>query len=197
MDVKINNTEIEIPTEIATWGDLLDWIETDHLKSGQCITHVYLGANEACNYRTRSVCDQELGGFTNISVVTGDFDKVVHESLVELERELVNTIAVCQDVVRLFEKRQEVEAYNRLAQLLQSMSLFFAIFSQDLGWVQPADAEIAREEFSAALERALAELVTAQESRHWVAVCDVLEFAITPILESWQKMVTRTSEYIN
>src|SRR2546429_5914342 len=50
MDVTINENEIIVPAEIATWGDLLDWIETDCLKAGQCITHVYLDGNEACNY---------------------------------------------------------------------------------------------------------------------------------------------------
>ena len=42
MDVKINDSQINVTVEISTWGDLLDWIETDYLKAGQCITHVYL-----------------------------------------------------------------------------------------------------------------------------------------------------------
>ena len=56
MDVKINDSQITVPVEMSTWGDLLDWIETDYLKAGQCITHVYLGGNESLNYRDSLVC---------------------------------------------------------------------------------------------------------------------------------------------
>ena len=58
MDVIINENQIDIPVEISTWGDLLDWVETEHLQAGQCITHVYLGGNEALNYRDTLVCGQ-------------------------------------------------------------------------------------------------------------------------------------------
>jgi hypothetical protein len=197
MDVTINNNEINVPTEILTWGDLLDWIETDYLKAGQCITHVYLGGSETYNYRDRLVCDQDLHDIGNVAVISGDFDKVVHESLTELDRELANSLSACQDIVRLFENRSEEDAYNRLAQLLESIRIFFTIFSEDLGWVEPMDPEISCKEFSTVLERALTQLINAQEKRYWVSVCDVLEYEITPILESWQKMAARTLEHIN
>jgi hypothetical protein len=49
MDVTVNKTAIDIPTGVTTWGDLLDWLETRHLKAGQCITHVFMGDSEAVN----------------------------------------------------------------------------------------------------------------------------------------------------
>ena len=49
----------------------------------------------------------------------------------------------------------------------------------------------------AVLERALTQLITAQENRYWVSICDVLEYEIVPILESWQRLVERTREQIN
>jgi hypothetical protein len=33
--------------------------------------------------------------------------------------------------------------------------------------------------------------------RYWVSICDVLEYEVTPILQSWQKMVARTRDHIN
>jgi len=63
--------------------------------------------------------------------------------------------------------------------------------------MQPADAEISRKEFSAALVRALSQLMSAQEKRYWGSICDVVEYEITPILESWQKMVAGTREHIS
>ena len=197
MDVTINETEIQIPSYIATWGDLLDWIETDFLKAGQCITHVYIGGNEACNYRDRKVCGQELNSVGNIAIHSGDFDKVVNESLEQLDEELKAALAGCDVVVRLLENRNEQEAYDRLAQLLDSIRIFFAIFSEDLGWSEPLEAESSRREVSAILERALKQLISAQENRYWVSICEVLEYEITPILETWQKLVARTREHIN
>jgi hypothetical protein len=197
MDVTINDNAIDVPDELATWGDLLDWVETGYLKSGQCITHVYLGGNETHNYRDRLICNQDLQAIGNVSIRSGDFDKVVHETFAELDRELRAALASSPEIVRLLENRNEEDAYNRLAQLLESIRIFFTIFSEDLGWVDPPDAEISRKEFSAALERGLTQLIGAQESRNWVSVCDVLEYEITPILDSWHKIVARTREQLN
>ena len=197
MDVTINENQIPIPAEVATWGDLLDWLETGYLKAGQCITHVYLGDTEALNYRDRMICSQDIDAVGNIAVHSGDFDNVVRESLAELETELKNANASVAEIIRLLENRKEDEAYNRLVQLLDSIRIFFTVFSEDLGWSEPPDAEISRSEFSTVLERALTQLIAAQENRYWVSVCDVLEYEITPILESWQKLVERTRAHIN
>ena len=197
MDVTINDTEISVPEDLSTWGDLLDWIESDYLKAGQCITHVYLGGTETYNYRDRMLCEQELQTVGAVSVSSGDFDRVVHESLAELERELNSALGSTQDIVRQFENRKEDDAYNQLAQLLESIRIFFTIFSEDLGWVEPTDAEISRKEFSTVLERGLTQLISAQERRNWISVCDVIEYEITPMLESWQKIVARTREHLN
>lgn len=197
MDVIINENSINVPAEIATWGDLLDWLETDYLKAGQCITHVYMGGDESINYRNSLICGQEIESVGNIAVQSGDFDTVVRESLSELDQELKNALASTREIVRLLENRKEEEAYNKLAVLLDSVRIFFTVFSEDLGWSEASDAEISREEVSAALEGALTQLITAQENRYWVSICDVLEYEITPILESWQKLVERTRVHIN
>jgi len=197
MDVKVNDNAVKVPAEMETWGDLLDWIETAYLRPGQCITHVYLGGNETYNYRDAVVCERVLADVGKVAIQSGDFDKVVQESLLELDRELATALASSKDIVRLLENRNEEEAYNRLATLLESVRIFFTIFSEDLGWVEVPNAEISREEFSAVLERALTQLISAQERRYWVSVCDVLEYEITPILESWQKMAASTHAHIN
>jgi hypothetical protein len=197
MDVTINETEINVPTEITTWGDLLDWIETDYLKAGQCITHVFMAGNENCNYRDQLVCKQALNSVGSIAIRSGDFDTVVANSLAELDVELKNALNTCGEIVRLLENRDEKAAYEQLAALLDSIGLFFSIFSEDLGWAETADAEISRGEFTAVLSRALSQLIAAQENHYWVSICDVLEYEITPILECWQKLVGKTREYLN
>ena len=197
MDVKINDTPTNIPTDVATWGDLLDWLETQHLKAGQCITHVYMGGSEAVNYRDSLTCEQDIASVGKIAIVIGDFDTVVRESLEELDHELKNALASTGEIVRLLENRREEEGYNRLAQLLDSIRILFTIFSEDLGWNEGPDAKISRSEVSAALESALTQLIAAQENRYWVSICDVLEYEITPILESWQRLVESTCVHSN
>src|SRR5262245_33937481 len=105
MDVKMNGTRINVPPGIETWGEMLDWIETDYLRAGQCITHVHLGGKETFNYRDRLVRDQDLRSLGTIDIASGDFDKVVHESLAELDQELSRSLVACAEVVRLFENR--------------------------------------------------------------------------------------------
>jgi len=196
MDVKMNDSQINVPVEISTWGDLLDWIETDCLKAGQCITHVYLAGNESLNYRDTLICGKEIAEVTPISIKSGDFDSVVRESMRDLDHEVKASLESVSQIIRLFENRKEEEAYRRLAQLLDSVRIFFTIFSEDLGWVEPHNTEISRREGSEALERALTRLVDAQENHYWVSICDVLEYEIVPILESWQQLVEGTRECV-
>ena len=196
MDVKINDSQITVPVEMSTWGDLLDWIETDYLKAGQCITHVYLGGNESLNYRDSLVCGKEIEEVTPVAIKSGDFDSVVRESMEELDQEIKASLASVSQIIHLLENRKEEDAYRRLGHLLDSIRIFFTIFSEDLGWIEAPDAEISRKESSAALERALTQLVKAQENHYWVSICDVLEYEIVPILESWQKLVEETRECI-
>jgi hypothetical protein len=197
MDVTINERSLEIPTEIDTWGDLLDWLETAHLKAGQCITHVYMDGSEALNYRDPLICDQELTAVGKVAVKSGDFDSVVRESLEELDQELAGAIGLSQAVVRLLESRNEQEAYNQLAQLLDLIRVFYTVFSEDLGWDDELQSAMSRLQLSTALDHALTQLITAQENRYWVAICDVVEYEIVPIIESWQKLVERTRVQIS
>src|SRR5882672_8081251 len=99
----------------------------------------------------------------------------------ELDREVKAAVVLTGEIVRLLENRQEEEAYNRLAQLLDSIRIFYTVFSEDLGWSEAVDAEISRAEFSAVLERSLTQLIAAQENRMWVSICDVLEYEIVPM----------------
>ena len=42
-----------------------------------------------------------------------------------------------------------------------------------------------------ALERALRQVISAQESRSWLFLCDIIQYEIIPILESWKGTVAR------
>jgi hypothetical protein len=197
MDVIINENEIKVPVEISTWGDLLDWVETGYLKAGQCITHVYLNGNEALNYRESGMCGEDIRNVAPVAIKSGDFDRVLRDSMGELDAELASSLELSSEIIRLLENRKEEEAYNRLGYLLDSIRIFFTIFSEDLGWAEVPNAQISRSEISATLEKALTQLVAAQEKHYWVQICDVLEYEIVPILESWQQLVSRTREQID
>jgi hypothetical protein len=125
-----------------------------------------------------------------------DFGHAVIESLAELDCKLHNAVSESEEVTRLLEDRKVEEANNRLGQLLECVRIFSTYLTKDPGRADPPDAEISRSELSAALERALSRLNSAHEKRCWVSVCDVLEYEITPILDSWRKMVAASREHI-
>jgi hypothetical protein len=120
---------------------------------------------------------------------------VVRESLEELEQGLKNANLSISKIIRLLENREEAAAYNELAELLDAVRIFFTVFSEDLGW--GGSVEISKPNFSTALESALEQLIAAQENHHWVSVCDVLEYEITPILGSWSQLVEKTRAHVN
>lgn len=191
MDVTINRTRVAVPSEIETWGDLLEWIETNYLKAGQCITHVYFRGNETFDYRNSAISARDLASIGKIAVECGDFDTVVRESLEELEEELQSALDSSNEIIRLVEEGQEDEATPQLAQLLAALRICFGVLTEDAGWSEIPDAYSSREEFSDALEHAMVQLMSAHESEMWGSICDVLEYEVTPILESWQQVIER------
>ena len=195
MDVMINESEIKVPVGISTLGDLLDWVETDYLTIGECITHVYLNGNEALNYRDEGMSKEKVANVTPIAIESGDFDRFLNDSMGELEQELTASIDLSGEIIRLLENRKEEEANNRLGHLLDSIRIFFTIFSEDLGWSDSPNAHISRKEIPGALESALTQLAFTQEKHYRVLICDVLEYEIVPILESWQELVKSTREH--
>jgi hypothetical protein len=189
MDVTINKTKMNPPPQVATWGDLLDWVETKQLKPGQCITRVMFQGQEEIQYRQPSVCSQGIQDVGSVYIESGEFDTVVKETFYELQTEIALALENTHDIIKLFEDRSEERAHTQLAHLLDSIRIFFSVFSEDLGWVQAPDN-------SSNLESAIRQLIAAQENRFWVSICDVLEYEIVPILESWRDTVERTRAQI-
>ena len=183
MELIVNDTRMTPPSELVTWGDVLDWVETQHLKAGQCITRVEFEGHEEIHYRKPVVCGQDLHGIGAIHIESGEFDTVVRESFAELETELRSALVTTSEIIQRFEDRDEETAYNYLAQLLDSVRIFYSLFSEDLGWADSTEAERIQE--TAILENAIKQLIAAQENRFWVSICDVLEYELTPVLESW------------
>ena len=110
--------------------------------------------------------------------------------------ELKASIKSAAEIIRLLENRKEEEAYNRLAQLLDSIRWIRSEFSSRSFLrtsAEPANAEMSREEIAAVFERALTQLVHAQELHYWVSICEVIEYEIVPILELWPKGPVSTS----
>jgi len=190
MELIVNDTRMNRPSELVTWGDVLDWVETQHLKSGQCITRVAFEGQEEIHYRKANVCGQDLQVIGAIQIESGEFDTVVRESFAELETELRSALDTTRGIIKLFEDRDEETAYNQLAHLLDSVRIFYSLFSEDLGWADSSEAE--RIQQTATLENAIKELITAQENHFWVSVCDVLEYELTPVLEAWLATVEKT-----
>jgi len=190
MDVRIDETRIIPPSDVTTWGDLLDWVETQQLKPGKCITRVMFSGEEEIQYRLPALCDREIKDVGQVQIEVGEFDTVVRETLAELQTELGNALQNARDIIKLFEDRNEERAHTQLGHLLDSIRIFYTVFSEDLGWVNAPDNSVN-------LESAIRQLISAQENRFWVSICDVLEYEIVPILESWRTTVETTRAHLN
>jgi hypothetical protein len=192
MDVMINENAVPVPQTVSTWGDLLDWLETDYLKAGQCITRFAVDGEEAVDYRHPNHFKETLNGFGRIDVESAKFDNVIGQALDEFENELDSALETNSSVIRLLEARDEQQGYTELAKLLSAIQVFFAFSCEELDWIDPHGVEIPRKQIPIMLERALSQVVSAQESRSWLLLCDILQYEVTPILESWKAIVHAT-----
>ena len=53
-------------------------------------------------------------------------------------------------------------------------------------------ALIPRAQIPVMLERSLGQVISAQESNSWLLLCDILQYEVTPILESWKAIAQAT-----
>ncbi len=111
--------------------------------------------------------------------------------LEELDKQLAEVIASIPEIIKDFENRQDEKAYKKLAEFLETVGIFAQIFSEDLGWKYGDTLETTKE-LNDNFERAISQLTSAQENKFWVAICDVIEYEILPILENWQKIARAT-----
>ena len=105
MDVRIDETTINPPSEVITWGDLLDWVETKQLKPGKCITRVMFHGEEEIQYRQPWLCERQIQDVGEVQIEVGEFDTVVRETLAELQTELAAALGSTRDIIRQLEGR--------------------------------------------------------------------------------------------
>lgn len=196
MNIRIDQDAVRLPSGLATWGDVLDWLETNYLAQGRCITKVSFGNREAADYREDAVCNRSLEALDEIDIESGDFDTVVQESLAELSSEIDRLLDVGRSVVGLFEQRENEQAHAELSRYLNALGTLFGVLTADLGWVHDESGDI-RPALTRMLEDALGQLVSAQENGFWISVCDVIEYEIPPVLDGWKALVERTRKHVH
>src|SRR5947208_1459452 len=98
MDVMINETKMNLPPDVATWGDLLDWVEMNQLKPGQCITRVMFQGKEEIQYRNSLLCDRGIEEVGPVQIESGEFDTVVKETFTELQKEIGLALENIRDI---------------------------------------------------------------------------------------------------
>ena len=190
MKLMVDGDGIDVPRELVTWGDLHGWIETQHLKTGQCITQVEFGGQEEFHYRGHTVCEKDLQDIATVDITSGEFDAVVEESLAELETAVRETLETMSRVISLFADGKDEEAYLQLSQMLESIQTLYIIFSEDLGWVDLTEAD--HIQLTARAENIIHQLGTDQENRHVYSIFKILEHELTPVLEQWLATVKKT-----
>jgi len=118
--------------------------------------------------------------------------EVMMNDLEVRDRELDGALETNAAVIRLFKARNDQQGSDELWKLLDAIWLLYAMTSEDVAGPDPYGIEIPRKQIPAMLERALGQIISAQESQSWLVLCDILEYEITPILESWKVIVTAT-----
>jgi hypothetical protein len=196
MNIRIDHDAVPLPSGLATWGEVLDWLETDYLAQGRCITKVSFGNTEADDYREDAVCNRDLEALDEIDIESGDFDTVVQESLAQLSEEIDRLGEVGRSVVGLFEERKNDEAHAELSRYLNALGMLFGVLATDLGWVHEESGD-ARPALTRTLEDALGQLIAAQENGFWISVCDVIEYEVPPVLDGWKALIDRTRKHVH
>ena len=120
---------------------------------------------------------------------------------------LSNSLQSVPSFIKLIEEASES---LRLGEESESMNKFqnvigeFSAFTTFLSLAKP-HLEISEEvyknaglaEFETSLLEFINEILSAQENNDWILIADMLEYEITPLLETWEEIVAKLAENLN
>ena len=191
--IHVNGVQQSEPAAGATWGSVIDALDTQLAAGDQIVTAVRFDGLDEPAFRDPEVMARPLAGMV-IEVETGTAGDLIGRCVGEVTTSLVSLRA---DVARTGEefRRFDVAVANAsLADLAAKLTPLMSIV-QAIGLALRVNLEEvpSRTDSAAALVNELSgfleTIIAAQQSEDWIGVADSVEYDLLPALTRWERML--------
>ena len=192
MTVSVNGANAPIENGLQTWGDLVDSLDARLARSQHVVTMVRLDGVEEPAFRDPDLCTCRLAGFGRIDIETGEPQVLARRSLGEAAAALAELGSATRSAASRFRLGDIAAAERGLEQVSQSLLMVLRI-------VAAASLALRRElespdrhglsigTLTAELGGLLGTLVDAQRDDDWLAIAEVLDDELVPVMSRWQQ----------
>jgi hypothetical protein len=186
MELTLNRVKIECPAQILVLGELLDWLETNHMPQGHCISRVRLNGKPEMHFQLPRLSQCATEKLQSVDIESGELVQMIRELVSELETELGHALELTRSIIAGNHPASlESDAVVQLIQVLKSVHLLSSRLPSELGWSRPPDAV-------PGLDAAIRYLSDVQRDLIQTSISEILERDVAPILESCHKTVEQT-----
>lgn len=190
MKLLLNNKPYLHPASLETWGEWLDALDRDAVRSGRIVTAVRFGGVDEPAFRAAAARGRRLSDAAVVEVETGSKKTLLLQTTREGAAMVASLADSAASVAGSFRLSDLTDAHAMLPQLIDSVRAVVALTdgcAAALGTPRPAIVchgvpfDTWMEEFG----RRLAVLLEAQSGQDWLTVADSLEYEIAPALREW------------
>lgn len=195
MNITINNIHKIIDVSgCRTLRDVLELVLTDMDTSNSVLHHVLLNGKEMTeeqHYHSELI---PVGEVRTLEVSMSTPREIGIESIKIASGQLMDVVDEAKKTANFFRYNDEAEANERLIVLVEIFEKFVSILDLlkralniDFSTITTEDKSLA--ELHGEMTEILNRILQSQQNHDWIALADLLEFELAPILLIWSKII--------
>ncbi len=192
--ILVNDTARGLDEAQKTWGELLEVLEQDLGRQGHLVTAARFDGVDEPSFRDADCTSREIAAFQTIEVDSSTPIALIVSCLADATTAIER---VCESAIALADlfRGHDIPSANRglveladnvraLVKLVDALRSPLGLDVDRLLWDgRPVPEHITE------LSELVQSLITAQESRDWLTVADIIEFDLEPALRRWHSIL--------
>jgi hypothetical protein len=177
----------------STLAELLAVVDAQFARHGRIVTAVRLEGVDEPAFRDPAITSRPVAGLKRIEVDSGTEAELAAQCLAEAGQGLASLAEAVCAVADRFREGGLVESNRDLAAITQGISTALAVtgaaslgLGVDVGGLPTPDGTLS--DIAATTGRHLEALIASQETQDWIALADILTYALAPALRRWSRI---------
>jgi hypothetical protein len=190
-ELEINGINLPVGPEVHNWNQLLQELESKHLRRGQAIVSVHFDGDEIIQFRSSEYLDRPLHSIGEVRIEAKPLQLMAKDAVQDAHRYLVNLQSSLADVADAFRNQLIDQANAKLSETFQGIKMLVSLLEgielSLTGQYKSGSTQV--ENAVVEMGPTLESLIEAQTQQDWILVADILEFELICNLTALEQTV--------
>jgi hypothetical protein len=190
-ELEINGINLPVGPEVHNWNQLLQELESKHLRRGQAIVSVRFDGDEIIQFRSSEYLDRPLHSIGEVRIEAKPLQLMAKDAVQDAHRYLVNLQSSLADVADAFRNQLIDQANSKLSETFQGIKMLVSLLEgielSLTGQYKSGSTQV--ENAVVEMGPTLESLIEAQTQQDWILVADILEFELICNLTALEQTV--------